>query len=285
VINRPGNAGWPYCIGPNLPYNDFNFATSTSGAPFDCTGGPTNNSPNNTGLGRLPAAIPAQVYYHGAADPAHFPQLNGGGPIAGPVYRFNPNLNSSRKWPVEMDGKAIFGEWTQNKLFAFQLDSAGTTVTGIDQLLSSMTFLKPMDFKFGPDGALYLIEWGSGFGGDNTDSQSRPDRLPQRRRRPDRQGRREPHQRPGAARGHVLQRRLQRPVRRTDHLLLELRRRHDLHRGQPQPHLRRGQPHRRADGAQQRGRHRHGEPADHLRQHHADRDRHRATRRRALRVR
>ena len=27
-----------------------------------------------------------------------------------------------------------------------------------------------MDMKFGPDGALYLIEWGSGFGGDNTDS-------------------------------------------------------------------------------------------------------------------
>jgi cytochrome c len=171
VLNRPGNAGWPYCIGPNLAYNDFDFATNTSGPPFDCAGGPTNNSPNNTGQTRLPPAIPAQVYYHQATDPAHFPQLNGGGPIAGPVYRFDPNLNSSRKWPVDMDGKAIFGEWTTNKIFAFTLDSTGTTVTGIDQMLSSMTFLKPMDFKFGPDGALYTIEWGSGFGGDNTDSQ------------------------------------------------------------------------------------------------------------------
>ncbi len=27
-----------------------------------------------------------------------------------------------------------------------------------------------MDFDFGPDGSLYLIEWGSGFGGDNADS-------------------------------------------------------------------------------------------------------------------
>ena len=33
-----------------------------------------------------------------------------------------------------------------------------------------MSFKKPMDMKFGPDGALYLIEWGSGFGGNNTDS-------------------------------------------------------------------------------------------------------------------
>jgi PKD repeat protein/glucose/arabinose dehydrogenase len=171
VINRPGNAGWPYCIGPNLAYNDFNFATGASGPQFDCNGGPTNNSPNNTGQTRLPPAIPAQVYYHYASDPAHFPQLSGGGPMAGPVYRFDANLSSSRKWPVEMDGKAIFGEWTSNKVFAFQLDAAGTTVTGMDQMLSSMTFLKPMDFKFGPDGALYVIEWGSGFGGDNTDSQ------------------------------------------------------------------------------------------------------------------
>jgi cytochrome c len=171
VINRPGNAGWPYCIGPNLAYNDFNFATNASGPPFDCAGGPTNNSPNNTGLTRLPPAMPAQVYYHGAADPAHFPQLSGGGPIAGPVYRFDPALNSSRKWPVDFDGRAIFGEWTLNQLYTFQLDANGTTVTSIDRLLPSMTFLKPMDFKFGPDGALYVIEWGSGFGGDNTDSQ------------------------------------------------------------------------------------------------------------------
>jgi cytochrome c len=170
VISRPGNAGWPYCVGPNLAYNDFNFATGTSGPQFNCNA-PTNNSPNNTGQTQPPPAIPAQIYYHYAADPAHFPQLSGGGPIAGPVYRFDPTLSSSRKWPVEMDGKAIFGEWTSNKIFAFQLDSTGTTVTGMDPMLSSMTFLKAMDFKFGPDGALYVIEWGSGFGGDNTDSQ------------------------------------------------------------------------------------------------------------------
>ena len=170
VINRTGNAGWPYCIGPNIPYNQYNFATKVSGPLFDCANGPTNSSPNNTGLTKLPPAIPALVYYHGAADPAHFPLLNGGGPIAGPVYRFDPNLVSSRKWPVDFDGRAIFGEWTQNKLFTFQLNSTDTQVTSIDPLLTSQTFLKPMDFKFGPDGALYMIEWGSGFGGDNTDS-------------------------------------------------------------------------------------------------------------------
>ena len=36
--------------------------------------------------------------------------------------------------------------------------------------LGAFDYLRPMDLKFGPDGALYLIEWGSGFGGNNTDS-------------------------------------------------------------------------------------------------------------------
>jgi cytochrome c len=170
VVDRPGNGGWPYCIGPNLAYNDYNFANNTSGAPFDCNGGPTNNSPNNTGQTKLPAAIPAQIYYHYNADPAHFPQLSGGAPMAGPVYRYDPNLSSSRKWPVDFDGRAVFAEWNTSQMFTFQLDSAGTAVTSIDRLFPSMSFNRPMDFDFGPDGALYVIEWGTGYGGGNADA-------------------------------------------------------------------------------------------------------------------
>ncbi|MBP2325019.1 PKD repeat protein/glucose/arabinose dehydrogenase [Kibdelosporangium banguiense] len=169
VLNQPGNYGWPYCVGNNRAYNDYNFATNTSGALFNCAN-PVNNSPNNTGLTNLPLALPAMVYYHAATEPA-FPELGGGGaPMAGPVYRYDPTLASGRKWPAYWDGKAIFGEWNQNKLYSFQLGEDGSRLTDINQILSSFGFKKPMDMKFGQDGALYLIEWGSGFGGDNTDS-------------------------------------------------------------------------------------------------------------------
>jgi PKD repeat protein/glucose/arabinose dehydrogenase len=170
IISRPGNAGWPYCIGPNTPYIKYDFATKTSGAAFDCAGGPTNNSPNNTGLTKLPPAIPATVWYHYSSDPNNFPQLNGGGPTAGPVYRYDANLASTRKWPQAFDGQAIFGEWTGDKLFTFHLKSDSSGIDQISPLLSSLTFKKPMDFQFGPDGALYMIEWGTGFGGDNADA-------------------------------------------------------------------------------------------------------------------
>jgi cytochrome c len=169
ILNKPGNYGWPYCVGNNKPYVDYDFATGQSGAAFNCAA-PVNNSPNNTGLTALPPAIPAMVYYHYDADPA-FPELGGGGaPMAGPVYRYDPDLNSEHKWPAYWDGKAIFGEWSQNKLYSFQLSDDAAQLLDINQIFGAMSFLKPMDLKFGPDGALYLIEWGSGFGGDNTDS-------------------------------------------------------------------------------------------------------------------
>jgi cytochrome c len=170
ILSRPGNAGWPYCVGPNSAYNDYNFANNTSGSKFNCSGGPTNNSPNNTGLTTLPAAIPATVWYHYQADSQNFPALAGGAPTAGPVYRYDANLNSSRKWPSDFDGRAVFSEWNTSQMFTFQLNSSNTGIGAIDRLLPSMSFNRPMDFDFGPDGALYVIEWGSGYGGGNSDS-------------------------------------------------------------------------------------------------------------------
>ncbi|MFD4975499.1 ThuA domain-containing protein [Streptomyces sp. NPDC058424] len=169
LITKPGNYGWPYCTGPNNPYIEYDFATKKSGSAFNCAA-PVNKSPNNTGLTNLPPAIPATVWYHYNTDPNQFPELQGGAPMAGPVYRYDADLKSDVKWPAYWDGKAIFGEWNTNKMFSFQLNEDTTKLVKINQILKSMSFKRPMDIKFGPDGALYLIEWGSGFGGDNADS-------------------------------------------------------------------------------------------------------------------
>ncbi|MEV4300851.1 ThuA domain-containing protein [Microbispora rosea] len=169
LISKPGNFGWPYCIGNNTPYIDYNFATKQSGAAFNCAA-PVNDSPNNTGLTNLPPVTPATVWYHYAADPNNFPEISGGAPMGGPVYRYDPNVQSTIKWPAYWDGKAIFGEWNNNALWSFQLNEDGSKLVEMNKIMTTLKFLKPMDMKFGPDGALYLIEWGSGFGGDNADS-------------------------------------------------------------------------------------------------------------------
>ncbi|MFY1704384.1 ThuA domain-containing protein [Micromonospora sp. WMMA1923] len=169
IVDRPGNFGWPYCHGNNQAYNDYQFPSGPSGAKFDCAA-PVNNSPNNTGLTDLPPAIAATVDYGYGGDP-RFPEIGGGGaPMGGPVYRYDADNPSPTKWPAYFDSKAIFGEWNQSKMYTFQVAKDGKSLIDINQLLVGMTFIRPMDFEFGPDGALYLIEWGSGFGGNNDNS-------------------------------------------------------------------------------------------------------------------
>ncbi|MCM4080993.1 ThuA domain-containing protein [Paractinoplanes hotanensis] len=169
IVGAAGNFGWPYCAGANYAYNDYQFPSGPSGAKFDCAA-PVNNSPNNTGLTTLPPVVSATVDYDYSGNP-RFPEIGGGGaPMGGPVYRFDAGVQSERQWPAYYDGKAMFGEWNQSKMYTMQVTADGKSLVDINQLLTGMTFVRPMDFEFGPDGALYLIEWGSGFGGNNDNS-------------------------------------------------------------------------------------------------------------------
>lgn len=169
VVREPGNYGWPYCHGPNIPYVDYDFATGTSGATFDCAA-PVNDSPNNTGLTQLPPAIAPDITYTAATADPDWPELGtGGAPMAGPVYQFNPELDSDVKFPEYYDGQAFFYEWGKHFLANITLSEEDSSPTHIERFLPSTTFNAPMDMVFGPDGAMYLAEWGRGFGRNNPD--------------------------------------------------------------------------------------------------------------------
>ncbi|MEV8438017.1 ThuA domain-containing protein [Actinosynnema sp. NPDC051121] len=164
IIKSPGNYGWPYCVGNNTPYNDYNFATGQSGAKFNCAA-PVNNSPNNTGLTNPPASRPADLWYGGSATEGNkFPEMGSGGeaPMAFPIYQYNANNPSATKFPAYFDQTPFFGEWARNSMFEFRLDSSGNLLKA-NRFLSNMSFASPMDAKFGPDGSMYLLTWGSGW--------------------------------------------------------------------------------------------------------------------------
>ncbi|MFC4071435.1 PQQ-dependent sugar dehydrogenase [Actinoplanes subglobosus] len=170
AIAKPANYGWPYCVAPGLPYIDYDFATGVSGQPFNCAQ-PVNESPNNTGLRNLPPVAQAEVVYSYGAS-AQFPQLGTGGigPMGGPAYRYDRRLKSPTKWPADFDGKPLFYEWTRDYVKAFSLDD-DDQVTAIDPVLPSIVFDNPMDIEFGPDGALYVLEYGDGYFAENPDAQ------------------------------------------------------------------------------------------------------------------
>ena len=162
VLREPGNYGWPYCATAELPYVDYDFATGQSGATFDCAN-PVNESPNNTGRRKLPPTAQPQVWYPASLSP-EFPELGTGGvgPMGGPAYDFNPKSRSRNKWPEYYDGVPLFFEWTRDYVKEFRLDQAGN-LAQIIPVLPSFIFDNPMAMEFGPDGALYVLEYGDGF--------------------------------------------------------------------------------------------------------------------------
>jgi hypothetical protein len=111
---------------------------------------------------RLPASRAAWLPYGGAGP--WRPEIGGGGPQGGPVYNFNPALVSDVKFPASYNGKVFIGEFTSRWIKAVTLTGTGTA-GAIDAFPWTGTAI--MDMEFGPDGALYVLDYGTGwFGGD-----------------------------------------------------------------------------------------------------------------------
>lgn len=171
-VNRTraaGNFGWPFFIGDNKAYRRYDFAAKQSSDAF-VVSAPQNPSANNTGLKDLPPAQPSWIWYPYAPS-TRFPVVGSGGrtACAGPVYRFDEKLKSPHKLPREFDNTIFLYEWVRNTLFAVKLDAEGNR-TSIRRFLPQISFKRPMEMELGPDGCLYLIEFGTAWEG-NKDSQ------------------------------------------------------------------------------------------------------------------
>ncbi|WP_230425414.1 PQQ-dependent sugar dehydrogenase [Prauserella cavernicola] len=174
ATREAGNYGWPYCVTPDLPYVDYDFATEQSGEPFDCAE-PVNESPHNTGLTELPPVEQPDVFYT-YTESEQFPELGstgGIGPMAGPSYDHDPRTERGRApvaWPKYYEGMPLFYEWTRDYIKGFRLDR-GRELTSIEDVIPSIPVSGPIDMEFGPDGALYVLEYGKGYFAENPEAQ------------------------------------------------------------------------------------------------------------------
>ncbi|PSK98047.1 glucose/arabinose dehydrogenase [Murinocardiopsis flavida] len=163
-IAGPGNYGWPFCTGDKLEadsYADWDFATGTAGPKFDCAGGATNDSRHNTGLEKLPPAKPGWLTYDGAS----VPELGDGSesPMGGPVYHYDPDLKNETKFPESYDEKVFLYE------FGRQWIKSVTPGTDGPEKIEDFPWagFQLMDMEFGPDGSLYVLDYGeTWFGKD-----------------------------------------------------------------------------------------------------------------------
>ncbi len=170
-VNRAraaGFFGWPYFVGNNKPYRDYDFATDKNG-PLNDPLHPINNSPNNTGARELPPAQPALIYYPYSNSP-DFPMVRNGGrnAMAGPVY-YADQYPAATRLPEYYNGKLIIYEWMRNWMMAVTLDSLGN-FSRMEPFADSVTLSRPMDMLIDKNGSLWVLEYGQRWFARNEDA-------------------------------------------------------------------------------------------------------------------
>lgn len=166
---KPGYFGWPYFVGNNQPYWKYDFASNTSGDKFN-PDKPLNTSPNNTGMQELPPTQKPLIWY--SYDPSReFPMLGTGGrsAMAGPVYYTDEFKTAKRKFPDYYDGKLFIYDWMRDWVMTVTMTADGN-YKSMQRFLPNMGFSHPIDMQFGPDGDLYVIEYGTGWFQGNDDA-------------------------------------------------------------------------------------------------------------------
>ncbi|MES2732856.1 MAG: ThuA domain-containing protein [Bacteroidota bacterium] len=167
---QAGNFGWPYFVGNNQAYAEWDFATKTAGAFFNPKA-PVNNSPNNTGLTQLPPAMPAMIWYPYIKS-TEFPELGNGGrsAMAGAFYTFDKKSPSKSKFPEYYDGALFVFDWMRNWVMALRFDANENYLNSEQFMPLNGDFRRPIDLTFGKDGVMYMLEYGSIYGADNEDA-------------------------------------------------------------------------------------------------------------------
>jgi len=158
----PGFFGWPYFIGDNKAYHDFDFAASKSGELYDPQH-PINDSPHNTGMRELPPAQKAMIWYPYAKSD-EFPLVGSGGrnAMAGPMYHADRYKDHANRFPDYYDDKLLIYDWMRGWIMSVTFDDNNDMVS-MERFLPSIKWNNLMDVVMGPEGDLYTLEYGTGW--------------------------------------------------------------------------------------------------------------------------
>jgi cytochrome c len=164
-----GNFGWPYFVGGNFAYAEYDFEKKTIGDRHD-PNKPKNNSPHNTGKTELPPVSPPFIYYP-YAESKDFPLMKDGSrnAMAGPIFHSKDFAGGANAFPDYFDNKVIMYDWMRNWIRLLTLDSEGR-IMDIEPFMDGTSFNNIIDMQFGPDGKLYLLEYGTKWNGENMDA-------------------------------------------------------------------------------------------------------------------
>ncbi|MDB5051701.1 MAG: domain containing protein [Fibrobacteres bacterium] len=154
LVTKPGFMGWPYFVG------GLNSHTTSDGASpvYSYRGNknpaaPMNTSINNTGIQNLPPANPAILPYNESAA------------MTGPIFHYDGANPSKIKLPPHFNEKWFISDWNngQGYMKVVSLNADGSAVTDNRVLFANNSMVGPITIKVGPDGALYVLEYGGAY--------------------------------------------------------------------------------------------------------------------------
>lgn len=154
----PGFFGWPYFVGEEA-FPHWDYANSKPGSTNN-PARPLNQSPNNTGLTELPPLAPPFIWYpYGVSE--RFPELGSGGRSAtgGPIFHQADFQDAKRLWPAYFEGKWIITDLSRRWIMLVTMHPNGD-FKSLERFLPDYRPVEPIDMKFGPDGDLYVLEYG-----------------------------------------------------------------------------------------------------------------------------
>ena len=171
AIGAAANLGWPYFVGYNRAYNQYDRAQGTYGPPFDPLQ-PVNHSENNTGKKVLPPAQGALLAYPYAVSD-EFKGLGSGGrnAVGGPVFYTDQfEQDAARVFPAYFEGRWFVTDFVRNWIMVLSMNEDRTAVTGVERFMPEFSYNSPIDMDFGPEGDLYVLEYGTQWFVQNEDA-------------------------------------------------------------------------------------------------------------------
>jgi hypothetical protein len=156
LVTHPSYGGYPYWSGKNEFLLD-------GMQPWAGTGmdpkAPVNNSVWNEGPKELPPADTPRYAYSAYLNNGF---IVGNHPLAGPLYHYDPQSASPRKLPPHFD-RAWFVADRENGVRVFQMDETGSLLMDSTMLATDQKLDRPLDLQQGPDGAMYVVDYGPGW--------------------------------------------------------------------------------------------------------------------------
>lgn len=153
LATAPSFHGFPWFVGKNI-----NLMDRVPGMTAKSIAAPQNLSKWNKGPVTLPPALPALYTYANAVTGF----VQGNHPTAGPLYAYAGENPSAVKLPPHFD-KAFFVAERTTGLRVFKVADNGQAFTDSVSLLTNQVIERPLDLKQGPDGALYVVDYGNGW--------------------------------------------------------------------------------------------------------------------------